>query len=360
MALRKRINVITKDQIRAGQVLEIQYVSKENKSSKDLILVVDPIARTAATTGAGPTGVGQGRKGTLHAIKLQGLSDYQLVKLIDEVRTIKDAGGLAIQKYYEKSPYSGGVRNYRTYLRDGIQKVSRVTIGQPASRTNKIILGNSVLYGINHGKYVELLSEEYDLFVQELTAVGGHTYYEGPIGHENVTEELIKLTGYTGPRPPASSWEPTIENKETARKLYRITEIFGPSTETFWEQLNTIEGKNELTLVAVIEKWSNNRHSQTEIRELVELAKYPTTLLDTPFKETDKATFRKFHEDLQLRAFPEYEGDAGKPFLGSPFQRKQELVSRIRRSSLIKNMKENPGIYFAGFSHVDKLKSMGY
>lgn len=59
-----------------------------------------------------------------------------------------------------------------------------------SNKTNKIIIGNSVLYGVVHGSHVELKTTEQDAFAKALRNLP--TFYEGPKGHEPVTMELFK------------------------------------------------------------------------------------------------------------------------------------------------------------------------
>jgi hypothetical protein len=354
MALRKRINRIDKSQIRTGQVLEIDY-----DGDKDLILVIDPKATVVANTNAKAGGVGQGRVGKLHAIKLQDLLERQLYDLITEIRdlTKKNITPSQLSSMYRGSIYAqGGLRNYRTYTIEKINRVARVTLGQPALQTN-IIIGNSVLYGVKHGDYVEVVPDEYDMVLKELTGVGGKIYYEGqappPSGDWPVIDQLINLVDYTGTIQHAS-WEPIINDMELANRLYMITDIFGSDSSTLWEQLQSTSKGN--TLVEKIVFRSEQKYSKEEIIQLVNLANYPTTMLNNNFNTIEKSDFLKFHETLQNRAFADY----GLTEEVTEFTKKQQLITDIRQQSLINSMRKSPGVYFAGLSHVDKLKRKGY
>jgi hypothetical protein len=399
MSIIRNKKTIDKSQIQIGQVLELQYIDKKGKSSTNLILVVDPKATTVATTGAGPKGIGQGRVGTLHAIKLKDLSDPQLLILLKEVHITKNQGNQMVRTKYENSEYSQGLSNYRTYLHDGITTVSRVTLAQPAPSTHKEKIENSILYGCTHETYVHLLEKDYETFLDELRLVNGQIYYEGPQpppkGDWPIIDELLMLTksNYTGRQPLALSWEPTEDEFKKLVELHKKDSILanlGGKLSGWWGQwidgdetptsaINNLLGawpsddiKFELTIGAAFEKsvgsWKSVRSRWEEYK--YEGRTYTTTYIENLLNEkgwennTPTLALRRFNEAGHFQLFPDdstwnkktnkFEGDytEGKLFPA------QDIYNEIRDRHLINKMTTNPGIYFAGAGHVDNVRKL--
>lgn len=361
-SFRKKAQTISITQVRSGQVLEIEY-----DGDTDLILVIDPNATTVTTSS-------QGRTNKLHAIKLHetGLSDTDLIDLIQELRSLgRTPTPTDLYNKFKTSKYNTGTRSYRTYSPNKITNIMRITVGQLARRTNKLVLSNgSVLYGVVHGSYVEILPEDYDDLQRELEYVRGRTFYEGGDGHENVTKDLLKYLYKNSIK--AESWEPVLR-EDVSAELYRVTELFGGGSDVLWKQLQSIVKDRDIpaknmTLVEVMavssgpapagktEWWTSGKTTEQQIRELVKLSGVNDSLLDKPYDTVSKSEFITFHLEIQRRAFASYEGDEYKEFVGSAIERKTTLISRIRQRSLYKLMRKIPAIYFAGTSHVDDLK----
>lgn len=360
-SFRKKAQTISKDKIRSGQVLEIKY-----DGDTDLILVIDPNAKTV-------TASSQGRVNKLHAIKLRetGLTDAELIDLVHSIKNLgRNPAPEKIYETFKTSKYNTGKRSYRTYSPDKIANVMRITVGQMATKTNKIKMSNgSVLYGVVHGAYVEILPEHYDELEQELVRVGGNTFYEGPVGHEEVTKELLKYV-YDKDSITATSWEPTLR-EDVSGDLYRVTELFGGGSDTLWGQIKDIVAERGIatdkTLLEVLAAgsgqksgmnnwWSEKVATKEQIMELSSLSGVNTAILNRPYDTISKSEFVNFHLEVQKRAFASYEGKDYEQFIDSPIERKTTLISRIRQRNLYKLMRSTPAIYFAGASHVDDMR----
>lgn len=232
-SFRKKAQTIQKAQIRSGQVLEIKY-----DGSVDLILVIDPRAQAVSANS-------QGRLNKLHAIKLLAtrLSDGDLADLVQEVRALgRTATPKQIADKFMTSKFNTDARSYRTYSPEKITDVKRITVGQPARRTHKLALSNgSVLYGVVHNAYVEILPEDYDQLETDLKRVNGKTFYEGQTGHEQVTKDLLRYLYKNSIQ--ANTWEPP-DDKET-RDLYLI-KLMRNTPAIYFAESNHIDLVNAL------------------------------------------------------------------------------------------------------------------
>lgn len=350
MALRKKAQTIDIDKIRPGQVLEITYGDKENNDTS-MILVISP-----------------DYQGKLTAIKLTNLSELDMEILIGDVRsvitnkkTLSDAEKKFMYDTFINSPYAM-VRPYRNYFINKILAVKRITLGQAADvSTVKYSLANgSVLYGVTHGNFVHIAYDDYEVLYDELHRTSYSTYFEGP-RHEDVTKTLLKLL-MGKVRYKEATWEPPHDPN-----LYIVTELFGGDPPVLWKQIREAITKNEVTLeentkliqvVADATMWWSDRkdgikYTVSDIKNLLNDVRGDTSFYDKLYSEVSEDEFVAFHKAVQIQAFAEYEGRAGKKFIGSPLQLKQQAISNYRRKHLRHLMETKPGVYFAGVSHVE-------
>ena len=355
MALRKKAQSISIDKVRSGQVLEISYTSTGGSTDTAMILVVDP-----------------NYKGKLHAIKLTNLNENDMESLIYEMRSvsgrtrnISETDKMLMYDTFKNTPYVSA-RPYRTYIKSNIQSIKRITLGQPSDATTvKYSLGSSVLYGVTHGNIVHVAYDDHEVLHEELYKNSYATYFEGGLGHEEVTTALLKLllgnVNYT-----QYSWEPVH-----IPELYLITELFGAEGDTTWEQINDaiadrkleVADKKLIEIVAETssggnKQWSDRKdraYTVAEIQELLNVAVGDTSLYNKNFSEVSKEEFIKFQKRMMIQAFAGYEGKPGEKFVGSPFEMKQKAITTYRQTHLINMMQTKPGVYFAGLSHVEDL-----
>lgn len=351
MALRKKAQTINKNQIRLGQVLEIQYTAAGGEKDTAMILVTDPEYN-----------------GKLHALKLTNLSETEMELLISEVRSVirsNPANKTTVYDALKNTPYVA-IRPYRTYIKNNINSVKRITLGQPMDpQTIKYTKGSSVLYGVTHGQHVNISQDDYEILYEELYKTSYNTYFEGSVGHENVTQTLLKLLlGKVNYKK--ASWEPPH-----IPDLYLITELFGSEGDVTWQQINDAIKERELDvsnkkLIEVVAEtsaggnsyWSDRKdraYTVNEIQELLDVARGDTSLYNKNFSEVSREEFISFQNRMMVQAFAGYEGKRGEKFVGSPFEIKQKAITTYRQTHLVNMMQTNPGVYFAGFSHVEDL-----
>jgi hypothetical protein len=389
MALIRSKKTIDKSQIKVGHVLEIEY-----DGDKDLILVIDPKAENVVDTS-------QGRSGKLHAIKLQNLVETDLADLIAMVRNLDNVNGRLIYDTFKSSPYSTGKRNYRTYTPEKIGVVNRISVGQNTSGTNKLIIGTSILYGVEHGSHVQLAIDDYDVFTKELKSIN-NTFYEGPTGHESVTQELMKLA--IAKILSGESWEPSTEQfNEIAIQLNDAEGLgnVGGNIAGWWNQWirgDTDGGKTatnniksawskvdptfETTIrdafsrsvrdISLIErkwktyKYQGKTYDWSYVSGLLDRAGWNISGIGEKKVVTPTQALIEFNEAGHFQVFPEdntwnmetkkldgyYEE-------GELFE-VQSMFNKIRDIHLVNMMNTARGIYFAGSGHLDNLRNMGY
>jgi hypothetical protein len=368
MALIKARKEITLNEVKSGQVLEIQYDGENH-----LILVVDPEAVTVATTGAKSGGIGQGRTGKLHAIKLRLLTETDLFSLIKLIRGVGKNDPRKIYDTFKTSPFAEGKRNYRTYTRTKIgASITRISVGQPSTGTNKISIGRSVLYGAVHGNHIQIRIDDYDVLVKELQSVNYNTFYEGPY-HEPITTELFSL--FLSPaevsriQSNATSWEPSDDT-------FGDADLIGKLVAGWWNQ-TIADGQG---LPNLKNAWADSGVPFTAtIKEAFEASvgsSYQLILDNFKGYERQKRYSRQdflnilnergfnddgtptdalidFNEAGHDQVFPE---DNGLP--PGPIKKSEMSFNRKRDLHLIEMMKTKPGIYFAGAGHLDNIRTI--
>jgi hypothetical protein len=363
MALLQEEKTVSLNTVRTGQVLKITYDGDE-----DLILVVDPNAKTVIDTS-------QGRKNKLHAIKLQQLVETDLAELISMVRSIRNVNPRLIYDMFKSSPYADGKRNYRTYTREKIGKaIKRVTVGQASDGTNKIQIGKSILYGAIHGSHIELSVNDYDTFAEELKSRNYFTFFEGP-SHEPITKELFSLclprTEVSQIISKAKSWEPP-ENKFTDNSaIGRL--VAGWWNQTFDDAVGLENLKNEWmktgvsldkTIKEAFSKSVGNLY-QTILDNFTGYEAYGryskqaflNTLGERAFDDAGNFTdaLYDFNQAGHDQVFPE---DNNLPY--GKLKESEQSFNKERDLHLIEEMKTTAGVYFAGSGHLDNLRKMGY
>jgi hypothetical protein len=363
MQLRKRINSINKDQIRAGQVLEIDYPG----DGRRMIFVIDP--KTA------PSANPQTRKNMVFAFKLKNLSEKDTFDLIMQTRGVANTGKMTMYDFLKASNYVDGSRSLRTYDPNKISRVWRVTLGHPRDvPTKRIYIGNSVLYGCAHGSYVFVHERDWDTLENEINSKKA-TYYEGTTGHEKPVQELLQYlvgkTGYT-----SDTWE-NVNAKEDP-----VLPLFGGDTETIIEQIRGIVKERKLKysgkVVDILAStsgyipngntwWGSDKLSAREIKNIAKLGEpyLNTSPLDkiVNSREEFEKIYEEFHANAQKYAFAKDQRKP-KPEVGWKGEAtpRTELEIRARNANLVRDvylvklMKEKPGVYFAGEGHVDLVR----
>jgi hypothetical protein len=362
MALRKRINRIDKNAIRAGQVLEIEYTDNKRR----MIFVIDPKTAGGANS--------QSRANMLFAYKLRDLSEKDAYDLIMKLRT-KDESGKQPYDILKNSKYLGESRSLRTYDLNKITAAWRVTLGHPLDvSTKKIYIGNSVLYGCAHGSYVFVHEKDWPTLENEVRTKRA-TFFEGTEGHENSTLELLNYlveeNAYT-----SDTWEnPNVEEAP-------VLNLYGGDTETIIAKIAYIAEEREISYSGRVvdiwaktsgyspsnkSSWGKNKLTAEQIVDITKLASpslviSPLETIVTSAKEFFDI-FKPFHETAQKYAFGK-DWRKDKPeqnFFGEDVPRTAlETLTRnanLRRDVyLVKLMMEKPGVYFAGEGHVDLVR----
>jgi hypothetical protein len=360
MALIRARKSISLSEVKTGHVLEINYDGDD-----DLILVIDPNARDVANTGAGAKGIGQGRAGKLHAIKLRQLVESDLADLISIVRTMKSVNPRLIYDIFKSSPYASGRRNYRTYTREKINNITRISVGQPSRGTNKLQIKNSILYGVNHGSHVEIRVDEYDTLARQLTAVNGLVYHEGT-KIEPVVKELIELLH---PNIIMQSWEPPAKNFSNIAAAGEL--VAGWWNQTFDDEVGfsnikdawvasgkpftatigeaffaSVGGNYQLILDNFTDYSTFGRYSKQD---------FLNTLNEKGFNADGSYTeaLYDFNQAGHDQVFPE---DSGLP--PGNLKSAEQAFNLERDNYIIHLMKNNNAVFFAGSGHLDNIRKL--
>lgn len=360
MALRKRVNKIEINQVKAGQVLEIDYID----SGRVMIMVIDPKVTVKNNV--------QSRPGNLFAFKLKSLTEKDASDLIIMARNALYSGENIYDKIKTSKYVDGGEKSLRSYKPEKIKGMWRVTLGHPVDvKTRKLEIGNSVLYGVKHGSYVYVHENDWDELESELRSKKA-TFYEGTEGHEKPVKELIQYligkTAYT-----SDSWEnPDAEEAP-------VLNLFGGETDTIIDQIRSImRGKKYSGRVVDIlastsgrhpnnkASWGANKLTADEIIKISKLApSLDTTLLEkmVTSREEFENVFIPFHKAAAEYAFgKDFRREKPEESWFGKFVPKTELETITKKANLmrdvylVKMMRERPGVYFAGEGHIDLVR----
>jgi hypothetical protein len=369
MGIVARTRAITLGEVKPGHVIRIDYEG----SDETLILVLD------ANNGGGARDPGK-----LHALKLQNLSESHMEELIKSINETIPRGrqNVDTDELYSKfknSPYkSMESSSYRTYGHNKIKNLRRVQLGQPMDpSTKKIKIGRSVLYGCEHHTYVYINSNDYDTLINELDSVNYQTYFEGKSGHEETTIALLNLlVGEQKYLSKSETWDLLPDAPEL--------ELFGGDASTMWSQITlAIEERGistDMSLIEIMERtsgnvgkyenyWSQKKVTEQYIRAAIADATrgrpdIPSLeyeyILDKNFSNISYGEFEKFKQEMEKVSFAsDYKGEyGGDPYIGNQLEKRVLGANIARDKLLIKLMTENPGVYFAGHSHVDDVKKL--
>lgn len=359
MALLQNEKPISLADVGTGQVLKIIYEGKES-----LILVVEPNATTVVDTS-------QGRVGKLHAIKLRSLSEYDMFQLIKFIRSLKTANPRLIYDEFKLTPYSEGRRNYRTYSPEKITKISRVTIGQVSKGTSKLIVGNSILYGVNHGNYVEVSINQYPIIIDEIKSRNYKIFYEGieSAVPEPIVLELFDILEtfdetFDKSQLKFESWD--INMQTGIDELTTILPLFGPGFNDFTENIQkgiveSIEGKTLLDVLEMSARnggWISKTADTENIKKVVAMApsNISSKLNGYLNSEYSEKNLKDFHTLGQQYAFADFEGlEIPKD---TEIVKTQQRANRMRDVRLKSFMEKTVGVYFAGSGHIRLVKKL--
>ena len=380
MAFRSERRFISKSDIRTGMMVWLQYQSKETGETKDYkALVIDP-SRPDEHTG----------NIQLHGILLDEMHDLSVINLIIRMGKFyfdpdnrRDpltelTNDEAYQKFREhyagtlKDPFKSGKTIYRTFLVDNIRKAAQILIGLPYDPpyTVKFSHHKSVLYGVVHHSHVMVKADDFHILIQEIEDVNYQTYYEGEV-HESPTIQLLNLVDVNQYyKSKAKTWEPPYD-----QNLYLITELFGGDGKVLWGYINdAITERNldtsNMTVIDVLSEtsvrrrgsqdvsyWSGGsvKHTVDDITDLLQESTIPsaTSVFYKKFDEVTSDEFINAHKKILIESFASYEGREGKEFVGSKMEIRQKQITVYRQKHLLEMMKEHPGVYFAGLSHVE-------
>lgn len=237
-----------------------------------------------------------------------------------------------------------------------------------SSVTNKIRVGNSTLYGVIHGEQVQIKEKDYKTLEAELSVVNGKTFYEGPVGHEKVTQQL--LNKFPSTDITSTSWEPD-------EKLLTGKAKVGNAVAGWWNQtlddavgLDNIKsawkktGLPTTSLIGDVFKASvgpqvfnyiiNNftdysgegRYSKTD---------FISSLNEKGFDESENPTeaLKTFNLAGHDQVFPE-DNNLNPGTLKSV----EQSFNLFRDRYLLNMMKKTPGVYFAGDGHITNIKNI--
>lgn len=229
-------------------------------------------------------------------------------------------------------------------------------------------MGNSTLYGVVHGKQVQIKEKDYKSLEAELSAVHGATFYEGPEGHEKITQQLLKK--FPNIDITSASWEPD-------EKLLTGKAKIGNAVAGWWNQtlddavgLDNIKsawkktGLPTTSLIGDVFKASvgpqifeyviNNftdysddgRYSNTD---------FINSLSERGFDENGNPTeaLETFNLAGHDQVFPE-DNNLNSGTLKSA----EQSFNLFRDRYLLTMMKKTPGIYFAGDGHITNISGM--
>jgi len=310
----------------------------------------------------------QGRTGKLHAIKLQNLVETDLANLIGMVRSLNNKNGRLIYDMFKSSPYSVGKRNYRTYTPEKIGTVNRISVGQPALGTIRVKVGSSILYGVDHGKYVAVTIDDYPKIIREIKSVGYEIFYEGTREKpEPVVMEFFNILNafddtFITSKLNYTSWDIEMDTGEDAFRT--ILPLFGPAYDDLLKNINSgieqqnVSGKTLLDVLLMSAKpggWIKTANADI-IKQVVNMAEPAVAselheYLNTKYSD---AVLREFHALGQKYAFADFEGLP----TDTEIAQLQIKANKARDIRLYDFMKTKSGIYFAGSGHVDLIKKL--
>jgi hypothetical protein len=295
---------------------------------------------------------------------------FQLVKLIRNLKTVNPR---LIYDHFKMSPYSEGRRNYRTYTREKIGKISRITMGQVNKGTKKLTIGSSILYGVVHEKYVEVSISYYPTIISEIKSKDYKIFYEGVVDvkPEPIVMEFFDILEvydetFDKSKLQFESWD--INTQTGIDELTTILPLFGSDTSAFVENVKkgiddsqSTQGKTLLDVLDMSAKkgfWISKTAVKENIQKVVNMA--PSSVaaqlnnfLNQPYSD---ASLEEFHMLGQRYAFADWE----KPEIprGTDIDNLQKTANLMRDKNLKKNMETKPGVYFAGSGHIELVKKL--
>ena len=234
------------------------------------------------------------------------------------------------------------------------------------TNTNKIKIGNSVLYGVVHGERVQIKDTDRSVLKQELESVNGVTFYEGPKGHEPIVQKLLDTFGLD---ISSESWEPnddeltgnarigkllagwwnqTLEDKVGLTNLKDAwTRTNLPLTAKIGDVFKKSVGENEFTFIIknFTDYSDKGRYSTKDFID---------SLNQSGFDEKGNPTeaLKTFNLAGHDQVFPE---DNDLPI--GKLKKAEIEFNSFRDKHLINQMKQVSGIYFAGEGHISNIKN---
>jgi hypothetical protein len=355
-------------------IVDVDYKKLSGETETYQVLVIDPNKLNEHTGNS-----------QLHGVLVDDLHDNSLIELTikmgkfyyDPSNRRNPLTDLKTDDAYEKfKEHYGGKVRYRTFLIDNITSARQRLVGMPSGYsgpTKKVKIGNSVLYGVEHEKYVLINEDDWHELILELKSVDYCTYYEGTNGHELPTLQLLNLLdsdqNYKG---KSKSWD--IGDPQ-------VLELFGGNPGPMWnaitkkikEEKIDIEGKTLMEVLAITSGqtgknwWTRTKITESEIENYVRMAtsgvrnapslQYNSTLYKE-FTEVEFSEFEQFKKEMMVVAFASNEGADGKPYIGNELERITSEANLGRDTHLKYLMETEPGVYFAGHSHVDDIKKL--
>jgi hypothetical protein len=371
--LRSSPRYIAQKDIKSGMILDFGYNKLNGESKMYQALVIDPSKSDEHTGNL-----------QLHGLLIDDLDDQKLLEMLKMLGSFFEAppgwrnpiADYNSDEVYEriKQRITDSKKRYRTFLVDNITRPQqRIVIFEQDYETKKVKVGQSVLYGVDHGKYVFINSKDFHKLASELKRVDYSTYYEGP-SHEEPTKKLLELFDpdkkYLA---KAESWEPPLEDFSGMAEIGLVLAGWWNQTiddGTGLPNIKSVWGKTGLSLdgttIGEAFRKSVGSHYQTIINNFTDYSAYGRysknefmlTLDEVGFDSAGNSTdaLKKFNEAGHDQVFPEDAEGFNLP--PGKLHATQASLNRARDLHLIKLMKNNPGIYFAGYSHVDLVKEI--
>jgi hypothetical protein len=243
----------------------------------------------------------------------------------------------------------------------------RSLILELAKTTNKIKIGDSVLYGVVHGEYVQIKDTDRAILESELKKVNGVTFYEGPKGHEPIVQKLLDTFGID---ISSESWEPNDNELTGNARIGKL--VAGWWNQTLEDKVGLINLKDEwnrtnLPLTAKIGDVFKQSVGEKEFNFIInnftdysDKGRYSTkdftdALNQVGFDEKGNPTeaLETFNLAGHDQVFPE---DNGLPT--GKLKSIEVAFNLFRDKYLINKMKQIPGIYFVGEGHISNIKKL--
>jgi hypothetical protein len=351
-------------------ILDFRYNKLNGEAKMYQALVIDPSKLDKHTGNL-----------QMHGLLIDDLGDQELLEMLKMLGSFFEAppgwrnpiADYNSDAVYEriKQRITDIKKRYRTFLVDNITEPrQRIVIFEQDYETKKVKVGQSVLYGVEHRKYVFINSKDFHKLASELKRVDYSTYYEGP-SHEEPTKKLLELFDpdkkYLA---KAESWEPPLKDFSGMAEVglvvagwwnQTIDDGTGlPNIKSVWKETGL---SFDRTTIGEAFRKSVGNHYQFILNNFTDYSEYGRYSKSEFVATLDKLGFDDdgnpteslwdFNQAGHDQVFPE---DNNLP--DGNFKKSEYAFNRIRDLHLINLMKTNTGVFFAGHSHLDYIKEI--